>query len=226
MSAPVDPYRDWGAAYVLGSLAPAQRREFEAHLGGCPDCAADVAALAGVPGLLSAVPRDRAVALLEPEPAGAPSVLPGLLAAERSRRRRARVLAVAAVVVAALAGAGVTALLRPPPAVVVVAPDVPMRQTVPSPVTASLRLVEQPWGTRIEVRCSYAVPTSGPTPPVFAYALYVVDGQGSAVQVATWTAGPGSTTLPVATTRLVRSDVTAVEIRLVDRDLVLLRVEL
>ncbi|WP_309114290.1 zf-HC2 domain-containing protein [Saccharothrix sp.] len=226
MSGPVDPYRDWGAAYVLGSLAPAQRREFEAHLGGCPECAGDVAALAGVPGLLSAVPRDRAVALLEPEPAGEPSVLAGLLAVERSRRRWARLATAAAVVIAALVGAAVTVLLRPlPPPVVAVPPDVVMQQTVPSPVTASVRLVDEPWGTRIEVRCSYAVPASGPPPPAFAYALYVVDEQGSAVEVATWTAGPGSTTRPVATTKLGRSDVTAIEIRLVDKDLVILRVE-
>ncbi|NUT50514.1 MAG: zf-HC2 domain-containing protein, partial [Saccharothrix sp.] len=67
MSSPVDPYRDWGAAYVLGSLSPGERREFEAHLAtGCPECAGDVTALAGVPGILSAVPRDRAIDLLGP----------------------------------------------------------------------------------------------------------------------------------------------------------------
>ena len=27
-----DPYREWDAAYVLGALAPAERRDFEAHL--------------------------------------------------------------------------------------------------------------------------------------------------------------------------------------------------
>lgn len=226
----VDPYRDWGAAYVLGSLAPAERREFEVHLAVCPDCAADLASLAGVPGLLSVVPRERAVALLEPEPPGVPSVLAGLLAAERSRRRRARVLTAAAVLVAAVMGAALMFLLRPPAPVAFVSPhvvgppQVAMRQTVPSPVTASVRLVDEQWGTRIEVRCSYAQPV-GRSSPTVEYGLTVVDGGGHAVQVATWTAGPGSTTRPVATTKLVRSDVTAVEIRLLPDDLVILRVE-
>ncbi|MFI9814158.1 anti-sigma factor family protein [Saccharothrix variisporea] len=221
----VDPYRDWGAAYVLGSLSPAERREFEVHLAGCPDCAANLASLAGLPGILSVVPRERAAALLEPEPEGGPSVLAGLLAAERSRRRRARVLTAAAVLVAALMGAAVVFLLRPaPPTTTPGPPQVAMRQTVPSPVTAAVRLVDEPWGTRIEVRCSYDRPV-GKSAPTVEYGLNVVDGRGRAVQVATWTAGPGSTTRPVATTKLVRSDVTAVEIRLLPDDLVILRVE-
>ncbi|NUT50202.1 MAG: anti-sigma factor, partial [Saccharothrix sp.] len=81
----------------------------------------------------------------------------------------------------------------------------------------------EPWGTRIDVVCSYAVP-DGPPPPVFAYSLDVVVADGSRVPVATWTAGPGSTTRPTATTRLARTDITGVEIKLVDRDLVVLRV--
>ncbi|MCE6998791.1 zf-HC2 domain-containing protein [Saccharothrix sp. S26] len=232
MSSPVDPYRDWGAAYVLGSLSPGERREFEGHLAGCPECSADVASFAGVPGILSVVPRDRALDLLEPEPDAdeppPPTVLTGLVAAERSRRRRARLLVAAALVVAAFTGAAVALAVRPaapdvtagaPPPV----PDVAMHQTMPSPVTASVHLVDEPWGTRIEVLCSYAVP-DGPPPPVFAYSLHVVAADGTATRVATWTAGPGSTTRPVATTELNRSDITGIEIRLVQKDLVLLRV--
>jgi hypothetical protein len=92
-------------------------------------------------------------------------------------------------------------------------------------VTASVRLVDEPWGTRIEVLCSYAVP-DGPPPPVFAYSLHVVAADGTRAQVATWTAGPGSTTRPTATTGLPRTDITGIEIRLVQKDLVLLRVTL
>ena len=231
MSSPVDPYRDWGAAYVLGSLSPGERREFEGHLAGCPECSGDVASFAGVPGILSAVPRDRALDLLEPDDEAdtpPPTLLTGLLAVERSRRRRARVLVAAALVVAAFMGAAVTLVVRPaaPDAAVDVplpVPDVTMHQTIPSPVTASVRLVDEPWGTRVEVLCSYAVP-DGPPPPAFAYSLHVVAADGTAARVATWTAGPGSTTRPVATVDLGRSDITGVEIRLVQNDLVLLRV--
>lgn len=31
-------YAMWDAAYVLGALSAADRREFEAHLAGCPEC--------------------------------------------------------------------------------------------------------------------------------------------------------------------------------------------
>ncbi|WP_158841993.1 anti-sigma factor family protein [Saccharothrix deserti] len=234
MSSPVDPYRDWGAAYVLGSLSPGERREFEGHLVGCPECSGDVASLAGVPGILSAVPRDRALDLLEPpaddeEPPAA--VLAGLVAVERSRRRRARLWVAAALVGAALLGAAVALAVRLPASdtsadssVAPPVPDVTMHQTVPSPVTASVQLLEEPWGTRIDVRCSYGVPPGGKAPPVLAYGLNVVTTDGASVRVATWTAGPGSTTRPIATTELQRSDITGVEIRLLPDDLVILRV--
>ncbi|MFD7655270.1 zf-HC2 domain-containing protein [Actinosynnema sp. NPDC059797] len=233
MSTPVDPYRDWGAAYVLGSLSPAERREFEGHLPGCEACSGDVASFAGVPGILSAVPRDRALDLLGPDVGEPPAaVLAGLVAAERSRRRRARWLVAAALVGAVLLGWGVASAGRPPApdasatsAAPSPAPGVELAQTVPSPVTASARLVAEPWGTRIEVRCSYAEP-DGPPTPVFAYALHVVTADGASTRVATWTAGPGSTTLPIATTRLLRSEITGVEIRLAHNDAVLLRVDL
>jgi hypothetical protein len=42
--------------------------------------------------------------------------------------------------------------------------------------------------------------------------------------VATWTAGPGSTTRPIATTELQRSDIIGVEITLLPSDRVILRV--
>ena len=46
-------YATWDAAYVLGSLSSADRREFEAHLSGCPICSQSVGELSGIPALLS-----------------------------------------------------------------------------------------------------------------------------------------------------------------------------
>ncbi len=54
------PYRTWDAAYVLGSLSSADRREFEAHLDRCPSCRTAVAELAPLPRLLSLLSRDAA----------------------------------------------------------------------------------------------------------------------------------------------------------------------
>ena len=58
----LDPYRRWDAAYVLGALAPAERREFEDHLSTCDDCRSEIAGIAGLPGLLAQMsPEDAAV---------------------------------------------------------------------------------------------------------------------------------------------------------------------
>jgi anti-sigma factor RsiW len=59
----VDPFREWDAAYVLGSLDPADRRAFEDHLRTCAACRAAVAELAGMPGLLRMVPAQEATTL-------------------------------------------------------------------------------------------------------------------------------------------------------------------
>jgi anti-sigma factor RsiW len=234
----------------MGALSPGERREFEGHVPGCQECSGDVASFAGVPGILSAVPRDRALDMLGPAAAEEPppDLLAGLAVVERARRRRSRVWLAAALVGAALLGAAGAMTLGPParhtsadpdpspssvrdvttsPTVVTTsptAPDVIMSQTLPSPVTASVQLLDEPWGTRIEVLCSYRVPSDGPRPPVFAYALHVLVSGGTSVRVATWTAGPGSTTRPIATTELQRSDITGVEIRLLPDDLVILSV--
>ena len=52
MNAPPDKFAQWDAAYVLGALSPAERREFEEHLASCPACQAAVSELVAIPGLL------------------------------------------------------------------------------------------------------------------------------------------------------------------------------
>ena len=98
-------------AYVLGSLSPAERLEFEAHLPGCAECSRAVRELAGLPGLLAQVD----VADLEvptPDAPLPPTLLPALVREVRGEQRRRSVLtaavaaAVAAVFVSALAIGG------------------------------------------------------------------------------------------------------------------------
>jgi hypothetical protein len=114
-----DPYREWDGAYVLGALAPAERREYERHLAACAACRAAVGEIAGMPGVLGTVAPQERAALLAPGaghdggPAGhddgaglAVVPLAGVAAAaRRSRARRRSLLAAAA---AALVAGGVT----------------------------------------------------------------------------------------------------------------------
>jgi len=58
-------FATWDAAYVLGSLSCAQRREFEAHLGLCASCRAAVAQLSDIPPLLRLLDVDEARAIGE-----------------------------------------------------------------------------------------------------------------------------------------------------------------
>ncbi|MGH3339679.1 MAG: anti-sigma factor family protein, partial [Propionibacteriaceae bacterium] len=63
MNAIPDKFAQWDAAYVLGALSPAERREFEEHLASCPSCQAAVSDLAALPGLLAQLSPDDAAML-------------------------------------------------------------------------------------------------------------------------------------------------------------------
>ncbi|MFE5307023.1 anti-sigma factor family protein [Isoptericola sp. NPDC056605] len=212
MTAPTDPYREWDAAYVLGSLSPADRRAYEEHLAGCDACRAAVAELAGVPGLLASVPAEHALAT-DPRDTVAGGAVGGdgshgdradvvLLAAladaaRRSRRRRRSLVAVAA---SALLVSGVGAGLAlggpgeapgPGPA-----PSSPVAQSTAVElepvgavdVRASLSATARPWGTSLEWSCTYP-PSSGGYDPAGAptYELVLVDDDGGRTVAATWT---------------------------------------
>src|SRR5215510_7100522 len=96
------PYELWDGAYVLGSLSPAERREFEAHLDGCRECSRAVRDLAGLPGLLGRIGPE---IFEESEPEPVPeTLLPRLSRAVRRQQQRrtwltAGIAAAAAVVV-------------------------------------------------------------------------------------------------------------------------------
>jgi carotenoid cleavage dioxygenase len=71
MTNPLDPklptngsheYASWDAAYVLGSLSDADRREFEAHMAGCAPCRQSVTELTAVSPLLSFLDYDQVIA--------------------------------------------------------------------------------------------------------------------------------------------------------------------
>lgn len=228
-------FRDWDAAYVLGSLSVDDRRRYERHLAECGSCAAAVAELAGLPGLLSKVSPAEAEASLAQSPPVAPDMLPGLLPrlvadVERRRRRTSRWFAglgIAAVAAAIAAGvvvvpALVTSFTDPAPQSV----SVQLTSVVESPLTAGIRLVEEEWGTRIDMECRYRVGDGYGTEVAADYAMYVTDAAGDEAKLATWTASPGHTATPSGTTSLPLADIRLVEVRAVPTGEVLLRGEL
>ncbi|MDD0858003.1 zf-HC2 domain-containing protein [Arthrobacter alpinus] len=120
-----DSYALWDAAYVLGSLPAAQRREFEQHLSTCSSCQRQVAALSGIPTLLARNGAENAEAFaVAPAVAGHVPLYAGLADQLARRRRRFTVaLAAAAIIVAGTTAAITTGLnsstapRRPPSAV-------------------------------------------------------------------------------------------------------------
>ncbi|MFF1573815.1 anti-sigma factor family protein [Leifsonia sp. NPDC058292] len=225
-----DEFATWDGAYLLGALSTADRRDYEEHLRTCVECSAAVAELAGVPGLLGRVPVDDAFALLEadegtPEQIG-DDVLPALLSAARRRRLRTRWVT-AASVAAALVVVTVGALVLP--SVISPAPapqagtSVVMRQVEPSALTADLRLIAEPWGTRIQSRCSYAAWQGAEANRTWTYAMVVTDRGGKQTQISTWTASAGSTVHPVATTSVPVDEIASIDIRSAGDGTVLLR---
>jgi hypothetical protein len=225
---------EWDAAYVLGALSPDDRRRFEEHLEGCPECRASVGELAGRPALLS-----RAATPVIEEPASPASrndlggdrfETPAAQAPQRSgtlaalahkvrRRRLTRrwVTAGASVLAAAIAAAVVlpTTLGSPPPE----GTHVALAQTTPSPLSASVTLTSKRWGTEIAMRCRYAPSGYQATR---AYALYVTDAAGNATRVSSWSAWPGSDISTTGAVDLPKSELRSVQVRDVATDAVLL----
>jgi hypothetical protein len=162
-------FENLDAAYVLGSLAPAERADYERHLSTCEECSRSVRELAGLPGLLARVPAD----VLEPSAGREPvpeTLLPALVAAaERHQRRRtirASLLAAAAVAVIAVGSAVAATALDddksltlsfPSPSVVETTSD-PQLMTAVGDGTSTgwVSLTPVPsGGTRADLTCTY-----------------------------------------------------------------------
>ncbi|MCL1869015.1 MAG: zf-HC2 domain-containing protein [Promicromonosporaceae bacterium] len=226
-----DKYADWDAAYVLGALDPAERREYAAHLETCEECRTAVAGLAAIPPLLAAVPAPSPAADL-PRSADVVPFARLAAAARRSRRRRRTGLVATAAGVAIVAGIGGGLLGTTsdgggatPPTPSISAPPSNARTvelTPPGGATgmhATLTATPTVWGTRLEWSCRYEGVTTGlygpgttATGPV-TYQLVLVDRAGGRSVAATWTTSSptaeglgASSALPV--TDLARIEIT------------------
>jgi hypothetical protein len=229
-------YGTWDAAYVLGSLSSAERREYEAHLETCDRCRVAVAELSGMPALLAMldVGDVRALEEEQPEPPPLrPEVLESVLDKVRWRRRRSRLLTSAAVgLAAALLAVGLVIAVRP--GIVglqsgtdqTTAQQLPMDKLVPTPFSASIALNSFAWGTRIDMACTYGQWSSGSTAPPSNLGMVVVGRDGSHTQIATWLGMSGATALPSGNTPVAATDIAAVQLVSVDTGKVLLERQL
>jgi len=196
----VDPMNDHDerlhalAPYLLDSLEPAERAEVSAHLQGCATCRAELASLAGLPGLLARIdPADIEAHVTDEPVVPLPVPLP-------APRRRWELVAAAAAAVAVLAtGVGVATTHRgDDPGRVVTA-------TGASGVRAEFSLADKNWGTEISVHV-WGVPNGAHC------VLTAVSKSGVRSAAGTWQAAYGGTAAVRTATDVRVDDLQALEL--------------
>jgi hypothetical protein len=167
-------------AYVLGALDPAERRQVDEHVAGCPACAAELAEFAALPALLDRVrPEDLQAPSATPSPdlfdrvsAAAAAESRGAGARTGGRGRRLLLVAAAALVVVG-AGAGITSWL--------LGSGEETRSVVAGPVHMTVTVSEQGDGTALDVIVAGVPPRTNCT-------LVVLDRAGDRHQAGEWSA--------------------------------------
>ncbi|MET7771318.1 zf-HC2 domain-containing protein [Nocardia sp. NPDC005366] len=226
MSGSTDGYATWDAPYVLGSLSRTERREYEDHLTGCPECQAAVAELAGLPGMLSLVDSETAFALLdmpaqptrESDIPPAPQLLPRLADAAERRRKRGRwtafggaiLAAAAAAVISVPIGASLVSSNDPATTDQVVFAERAMEPLEPTPVSAGVKILTADGRTRVVMTCTYA-------PGAYNYAwnfgLTVTSKDGRTFDLDQWPAGPDTVLTVDRTIDLAPDQIGSVQIK-------------
>ena len=221
------PFAYHDGAYVIGALSPAERQQFEQHLAGCAECAQSVRELAGLPGLLSRVDPQVLELPLSEDPVP-DTLLPALVHQVRRTQRRRTWVTVGAAAAAALvvtagslvAGGALDGDRTPTttsPSATLALPAA--RSMVPvrgAPVHASLAFESVPWGTRLDLTCTYTPSEDAWTPHAATYGLFVHTRDGRTEQVATWRSLPGKTMQLAAATAVSRKHIASVEVRTAD----------
>lgn len=235
-------YSMWDAAYVLGSLSSAERREFEDHMRDCKSCRQAVAEISGMPALMSRLSTDDVDAIDERgQPKDAvppmnPDLLTVLLKKVTWRRRRSRVVAWStAAAAAAVLVMGIFVALQsnspiptPVPPAQASAAAIPMTRVTPTSMSATVALDPHEWGTQIAMNCTYGVwpETADGKDDHEAgdkVAMVVVGRDGSETQLASWVALTGVTAQPSGSTSMPIEQIAAVQVVSADNGSVLLQ---
>lgn len=231
MNQVVDKYREWDAAYVLGSLSTDERREYERHLANCPACTNAVAELAGMPGFLMKIDANTAGALVSAPDGGNVFALPlepiqslARAAIKRKaslRRRTVAGMAVAAsfvMVIGLLVGSNLHSSDNSPggqATVLTAGTKISMVAMEKDAMVVDMRVTKKRWGTQFSWNCSYGnSEVTAATPE--SYDLVVTDASGTATTVATWSQAGTSAKGLVASTRIPLSKIKTVEVQYSD----------
>jgi anti-sigma factor RsiW len=218
-------YATWDAAYVLGSLSPADRREYETHLSVCPLCDQAVSELSGIPALLSKLDGGTVAAMGADDLTPAPNLLPSLLSEVNRRRHRVRMVtwtsgAAAAVLLAVglfVSVAWQHPTSSPPQASV---SALQMAQIGTNALASTVSISSQHWGTYIDLNCVCLAPVTAHHDKL---AMVVVSRDGAHTQLATWVADPGHTANPAGSISTPVEQIAAVQIVSADSGQVLLQ---
>lgn len=227
----VDKYREWDAAYVLGSLSTDERREFERHLTICAACTSAVAELAGMPGFLMKIDANTAGALAQTTDRENVFVLPlepiqslARAAIKRKtslRRRMVAGMSVAAafVMVIGLAiGLNIHSANNPTSGQVSTAlagTKVAMVAMEKNAMVVDMRVTKKKWGTQFTWNCTYGNDEISATAPQ-SYDLVVTQTSGVTTTVATWSQAGDSAKGLVASTGIPLSKIKSVEVQYTD----------
>jgi Putative zinc-finger len=177
-------------AYALGLLEAADRQAFEEHLAGCPACAAELAELSGMKGLLTGIDPVEAPAG-EPAQAEVTDLVRRRAESQRRRVRWQSVLAAAAAVVLLVVGVGVGLATAPgspapttqPLATLTVHQNATAVGTNPrTGVSGVAGLVSKPFGTQVTVNLKMKGPLE--------CQLVAVSKTGERTVIATWFVPP------------------------------------
>jgi hypothetical protein len=194
---------------VLGVIDPEERPALEAHLAGCERCAAELAELAVLPGLLHRLDPVAAAAGLPVPPAGFSQ---RVVDAARARARRRR-LAVAALGTAAAVLVAVSAVLAPrvvggdePGSAPASAHAIVVDRTDPTTsVSARVSLVRQASGTQLTL-------VLGGVGPGERCRLVARDQAGRREVAATWVATYTGQARVTGTTSFPRRSITSLQV--------------